>query len=180
MQRIFILTFLIFIFSCNSGESAREFNKDSTSRVKQWTEQNDSSVVTSEKPGNSVAGCYWKLLQRDTFALALTQTGNELDGRLTFNNFQKDKSSGMVHGELKDGIIKLWYSFQSEGMNSVMEVYFKREGDRLIRGLGPVEVKGDTAYFKSENEISYDIDQTFIKVDCSQLPGKYRINAALY
>ena len=59
-------------------------------------------------------------------------------------------------------------------MQSVMEVYFKKEGDHLLRGFGPVDVSGDSAYFKNQNEVDYKNDQTYKKVDCSILPPKYQ------
>jgi hypothetical protein len=92
---------------------------------------------------------------------------------LTFNNFQKDKSSGSVHGTIAGDTIKLWYDFHSEGMKSVMEVYFRKQNDELLRGLGQMEVKGDSAYLNDHTNIQFSADQTFKKVDCSSLPAKY-------
>ncbi len=61
-----------------------------------------------------------------------------------------------------------------EGMNSVMEVYFKKEGDQLLRGIGPVDAKGDSSYYTDHSAIQYTQDQSFTKLPCEALPGKYK------
>ena len=172
MKRVFIFLLAFFILSCNSNSSSREAKNDESLPGKE--ERNDSSVATSNDRESNLSGCYWKVLQRDTFVLHLEQSGDGLTGKLSFNNFQKDKSSGKVHGKIESDIVKLWYSFQSEGMQSVMEVYFKKQGDHLVRGLGPVEVKGDSAFFNNDKNVEYRSDQTFTRVDCSILPSRYR------
>ena len=172
MKWVFIFLFGIFIFSCNSNSTSHETKNDESLPGNQ--KEKDSSVTGSNDRFNSLSGCYWKVLQRDTFVLHLGESGDDLTGKLTFNNFQKDKSSGNVRGKIEGDIVKLWYSFQSEGMQSVMEVYFKKQGDHLVRGFGPVTVKGDTAYFNSDKDVDYKSDQAFTKVDCSILPSKYQ------
>lgn len=136
----------------------------------------DTSKVNSRnQPGDAdVSGCYMKILQRDTLTIKLDQTKNVVTGKLTFDNYQKDGSTGTVHGTIDGNIIKLWYNFASEGMNSVMEVYFKKEGERLLRGIGPVDVKGDTSYFTNPSAIQFVKDQAFGKISCEDLPTKYK------
>ena len=172
MKWAFIFLSAIFILSCNSTNTSPQPKNDESLSANE--ERNDSSVAASNGRVSNLSGCYWKVLLRDTFVLHLEQSGNDLTGKLSFNNFQKDKSSGNVHGKIEGDIVRLWYNFQSEGMQSVMEVYFKKQGDHLIRGLGPVEVKGDSAYFHNDKDVDYKSDQTFTKVDCSILPSKYQ------
>ena len=171
MKWVFIFLLPIFIFSCNANSSSDEAKNESSPDNHK---SKDTSVAVSNDGDNNLSGCYWKVLQRDTFVLHLAASGNDLSGKLTFNNFEKDKSSGIVRGKIEGDILKLWYSFQSEGMQSLMEVYFKKQGDHLIRGLGPVTVKGDSAYFSSDRDVDYNSDQTFTRVDCATLPSKYR------
>ena len=172
MKWVFIFLLGIFIFSCNSNNTS-QVEKDDESLPAE-PQKKDSAIDALNDKGHSVSGCYWKVLQRDTFVLHLEESGNDLTGRLTFNNFEKDKSSGKVRGKIEGDIVKLWYSFQSEGTQSVMEVYFKKEGDHLLRGFGPVDVSGDSAYFKNKNGVDYKNDQTYTRVDCSILPSKYQ------
>jgi hypothetical protein len=69
--------------------------------------------------------------------------------------------------------VKLWYDFQSEGMNSVMELYFKIDGSSMVQGVGPMDSKADTAYFTYHSRINYSKDQSLNKIDCAQVPEKY-------
>ena len=86
---------------------------------------------------------------------------------------KKDSSSGDVRGVVDGDIIKLWYSFQSEGMHSVAELFFKKENGSLIRGIGDINSKADTSYFANHAAITYPADQSFSKIDCSNIPSKY-------
>jgi len=139
--------------------------------------QTDSIVVTAPaKPADDagpVAGCYMGVLGRDTFAASLQQNGNIITGTLSFDNYEKDGSKGTVKGELRDNVLKLHYSFASEGMNSVMEVYFKEQDGSLVRGIGEMNTRGDTAYFVDPASIKYD-GSSLKKIDCESLPAKYK------
>lgn len=120
-----------------------------------------------------VAGCFMQVLKRDTFAASLKQNGNNVSGKLSFDNYEKDGSTGTVHGKLQGDVLKLFYSFASEGMNSVMEVYFKYSDGKLVRGTGDMDNKGDTVYFKNPGAIKYD-GGALQKLPCETLPAKYK------
>jgi len=156
------LSLLLFIFlSCNdSANTESDKNKDS---------------VDSKTPAmtSGISGCYLQVMARDTFAAQIIQEGNRITGKLTFDNFEKDGSTGTIDGTIENDIIHVHYSFASEGMNSVMEIYFKAAGDSLIRGIGEMDVKGDSAYFKNSN-IQYDGPQVLKKTDCDKLDEKYK------
>jgi hypothetical protein len=68
-----------------------------------------------------------KIIGRDTAILMLDQKGNMFTGKMLYDNYEKDGSRGTIKGKEDNEIIKLWYDFDSEGMHSVMEVYFKKE-----------------------------------------------------
>ena len=146
---------------------------------------NDSSqVVTSQaadsgkvivpnaeaKPVAAIAGCYMKIVGRDTAILLLEQKGNVFTGKMLYDNYEKDGSRGTVHGKEEQQIIKLWYDFDSEGIHSVMEVYFKKENGKLLRGIGDMDAKTDTTYFISG--INYSDKEAFTKVDCGIIEWK--------
>ncbi len=177
MKLVFIFIIAIFVLSCTSNNKNKNSRNDSAVVVNPGQDDKDTSDQSTRtsgtRPIQGIEGCYVKVLKRDTFVLRITNSQGELIGKLAFNNFQKDKSTGSVRGKLEGNIIKLWYDFQSEGMHSVMQVFFKKEGDELIRGFGPVEVRGDSSYFKDPVHIQYDPEQTFKRSDCSTLPSKY-------
>lgn len=160
MRILFTLFLLTCLFAC--GEST---NNENTETAKTDTSQSQPAPVYE---------CYRQVLQRDTMVACLLVNGNTVTGKLTFDNYEKDASSGNVHGTIDGSIIKLWYDFASEGTNSVMEVYFKKEGNRLLRGIGPVGSKADTAYFADKEAIEYKDDQAFDKLSCESIAENYR------
>jgi hypothetical protein len=173
MRLLFILS--VALFSC-TGTSNREDNtsiQDTTIALIKDSKRRDQEEVTVEKPaGAGMVDCYWQLLKRDTIVASLSQSGNVVTGKLSFDNFEKDGSSGMVTGKSENGIIKLWYSFESEGMKSVMEVWLKKQGDMLLRGIGDMNVRSDTAYFTNMGAVKFSESQVMKKIDCSLVPSK--------
>ena len=125
-----------------------------------------------DKPAADVTGCYMKIVGRDTAIIMLEQKGNMFTGKMLYDNYEKDGSRGVVKGKEDNEIIKLWYDFDSEGMHSVMEVYFKKQNGKLLRGVGDMDAKTDTAYFISG--INYSDKEAFNKVDCSLIGWKLK------
>lgn len=113
-----------------------------------------------------------QVLSRDTFVASLLQQGNNVVGKLNFNNYEKDKSSGPASGKLEGNIVKLMYSFNAEGITSVMEVYYKYENEKLVRGTGDMKTKGDTVYYSNPSAIKYE-GGGLSKISCDILPSKY-------
>ena len=108
----------------------------------------------------SVVGCYEAKLGKDLYSLAiLSQAGEAFEGTLRFKNYQKDSSSGPYKGTYIDGILFGEYSFQSEGMDSVIQVLFKKSADGFIRGYGKMNAAGDR--FANLNGITYNSSAVF-------------------
>lgn len=109
-----------------------------------------------------VVGCYVANLANDVYTLKIAdQQGEAVNGTLVFKNFEKDSSHGTFDGIYKDGILLADYTFNSEGMESVMQVVFKKSGNNFVRGYGPVDAETGT-HFTDLNTITYDPNQTFI------------------
>lgn len=113
-----------------------------------------------------------KIAGKDTAILMLEQKGKEYSGKMIYDNYEKDGSQGTVKGKEDKGILKLLYDFNSEGRHSVMEVYFKIENGKLLRGIGDMDAKTDTTYFISG--INYSDKELFAKVDCASIDWKLR------
>lgn len=108
----------------------------------------------------SIIGCYVAHLSKDVYSLSITsQQGELVQGTLSFNNFEKDSSHGTFAGSYKDGILLGDYSFSSEGMDSVMQVIFKKQGTGFVRGYGPVDSQG--THFTDMSAITYDQSALF-------------------
>jgi hypothetical protein len=157
---------LLMLASCNSNDGGNN-ERSTTNSVETPTNQNNEA-------NPDLSGCYLRVLKRDTLALSIQQSGKTVTGKLSFDNFEKDGSSGNVAGTIDNNILKLIYSFQSEGMHSVMEVYFKIADSALIHGIGEVAVKSDTAYYTKPNKISYPKTERLEKIDCALLSNKYK------
>jgi len=165
MKQFLVVLLLSKLVSCNNGEQTTESTNNSL----------DSGAAKPPAIENNraenVSGCYMKILGRDTAILMLDQKGAELTGKLLYDNFEKDGSSGIVKGKEEDQILKLWYDFQSEGMHSVMEVYFKKDSGRLLRGIGTMNVKSDTTYFTTG--VNYSEKEAFNKIECDLIKWKF-------
>lgn len=148
------LVIALTLLACTNSETERE------------RERKDSLPKNELPTVLQAAGCYKKATGRDTMFLQIEQSGTEIRGSLTFDNYEKDASSGTVRGTIQGDLLMLWYNFQSEGMNSVSQVYFKKEGSILIFGTGPVETKGDTAYFPQPGSVKYDPGMALSPVNC--------------
>jgi hypothetical protein len=159
-QLLSILIFAFFI-SCNSKSEEKENFEDST------------VISQPPKPVNDLEGCYMKVNGRDTAILVLKSDGDNLSGKMIFDNYQYDGSSGTVSGRVEGEIIKIWYDFLAEGMHSVMEIYFKKEDGRLLRGMGDIDVKSDTSYYKYPSSINFPEKEIFERVDCALVNRKF-------
>jgi len=156
----------ILICSCNDPET-RTANEDQNAG-------SDKSVDSVSAAPASLSGCYIRVLKRDTLVAHLQQEGENFTGRLTFDNYQKDGSTGTVKGRIENGVIKLLYSFSSEGMNSVMEVYFKQADSALIPATGKLKNHGDTVFFADPSDLNYAEKDKLVPIDCGHLADKYR------
>lgn len=168
-----ILIALIILASCDNSTPDSEAPADSTIILEQGKEL---PAKDSVPPPADASGCYLKVLARDTMVVHLEQQGAELTGRMTFDNFEKDGSTGVVHGKVEGNTAKIWYDFEAEGTRSVMEVWFRIADKQLIRGIGSFGVKGDTSYYTNKPDIQYGEEQVFPKVDCRKVPAKYLAN----
>jgi len=108
---------------------------------------------------------------RDTLVARLRQDGQEVSGTLLFDNYEKDGSSGTVRGLVQDSICRLVYDFHSEGMKSVMEVHFLLRDSTLVRGIGDMEVRQDTAAYVQPQSLSFPPEEAWKRVDCNTVPS---------
>jgi hypothetical protein len=152
---------ILFLIACQGSNESPEAGNDAATDSNTSTPDSTVPVTTGE-------ACFRKIMARDTFSIKIAQSGNAVSGTLSFDNYQKDSSKGTVKGSSSGDTLKLWYDFTSEGMNSVMEIYFKRVGDKLVRGIGTMDVKGDTSYFSNPSDIKFEEKDAWNKIACDQ------------
>ena len=169
-----IAVFAVILLACNNAEeSAGSTLKDSVASTQPYGP--DSNEQDKNLPSvRFEEACFMQVVKKDTIVLHLQKNGNKLSGRLNFDNYQKDGSSGTVEGIQEGEILKLIYSFSSEGMNSVMEVFFRKKGNDLVRGVGEMTAKNDTVYFVQPGQVTYPENAVLKKVDCTEVPDKYK------
>lgn len=128
-----------------------------------------SNNTDNEIPTNDIEGCYVAGSANDVYTLNVQNLqGQNVLGTLSFKNFQKDSSSGSISGTYNGQVLLADYSFNSEGVASVMQVIFKKSGDSFIRGYG--EMNSDGTRFANLNNITYESTPlfTFQKGACTQ------------
>jgi len=171
MKYTIIIFAISLLIACTDNRQLTETSETSGSS----NTSNDPKTAISvddKKPGSEENGCYMKITGRDTAIVVLEQKGTEVTGKMLYDNFEKDGSNGTLKGIQDGDIVKLFYDFNSEGMRSVMEVYFKKVPGGLIRGVGDMNMKGDTTYFTTG--INYSDKEAFSKIDCAVVKEKMK------
>jgi hypothetical protein len=172
LMKILLMLPLVILSCTSNSDNTKTNTSQSESDIKVSGETHADRPV--DKSPENDGNCYWQIMARDTFVASFSKTGDKVSGKLTFDNYEKDGSTGTVSGITSDGIMKLWYTFQSEGMKSVMEVWFKKEGDKLLRGSGEMSVRSDSSFFSNPAAIDFNSGQTLKKVSCKEVPEKYK------
>ncbi len=120
-----------------------------------WSKQ-DKNIQNMREQKVSVEGCYVAHIeQKDVYTVHIvSQEGKAVSGNLSFKNYEKDSSSGTFVGTYENSILLADYTFNSEGMTSVMQVIFKKVDSGFVRGYGPVDTEGTR--FSDLSAIIYD------------------------
>ncbi len=130
------------------------------------TTSEKDTVVAETPETTTLKECFAFVQQKDTISLSLDQNGADVKGKLRFKNYEKDSSSGDVVGQYAGDTLKLDYTFQSEGMNSKMEMRFLKSGNSLLMGMGDMEDKNGKMSFKSPKTVKYEKSIVLVKTDC--------------
>lgn len=162
----FIISTIVVFTSCDNNSGTGTAKNDSADIIAGKDEEPQDDLL-------QVAGCYMRVSGRDTLVVRIGQSGKEVNGHIYFDNYQKDGSSGTAAGNITKDTIHLFYSFHSEGMSSVMEMYFQVKDAQLVRGIGDMDVKGDTAYFTSVASLTFPGKERLNKIACSDLHIKF-------
>jgi len=165
MKYLIVVVTLVLFIACNDNSPLND-----AATTNKSPGDAPASTAIAQEPANDENRCYMKITGRDTAILVFEQKGNDVSGKMIYDNFEKDGSTGTVKGKIDGDILKLYYDFNSEGTRSVMEVYFKEVPGGLLRGVGDMDTKGDTAYFRSG--INYSDKEAFSKIDCSLMKQK--------
>ena len=126
----------------------------------------DLKIETTVNPFSEI--CYLGVKDKDTVSMSLIIKGDTLQyGKLSYNYFQKDFSEGTLVGAFHGDTLLGQYSFQSEGMKSVREVIFLKQGKNYIEGFGPVTENQGKVVFQNLKAIQFNNATTLEEVPCS-------------
>lgn len=111
-------------------------------------------------------GCYIFNDDKNNISFEIIENTNEIKGILTYVLTEKDKNYGSFTGKLNNGILIGKYTFQSEGEESVREVAFKVEDDKLIEGYGDLNETGTA--FKDIRYLKFTSKMPLTKTACKK------------
>lgn len=159
MKYLSIVFVCILLFACNSTEN----NNTVTDSIVSSPDTTYPEVLMKKED----TVCYEFVSGKDVYTYRLFIKDSLVTGTAHYDNFEKDDSKGTVHGTLNNDIIHLWYNFESEGMQSVSERYFKVASGQITEGIGKIDLKGDTTYFSSPETIDYTKGLVFKQRECN-------------
>lgn len=148
MKYLIFTALLIAVISCsnnNTQESTSATNTDSTNNT-------DSLVAASARPAPS---CYQYIQGKDTVLLSISGEAVTVTGLLSYNYYEKDKSSGDIQGNMYGDTLIADYTFQSEGTTSVREVAFIKKDSSFVEGYADVEERDGKMVFKNRSNIQF-------------------------
>ncbi|WP_309640325.1 hypothetical protein [Flavobacterium sp.] len=123
-----------------------------------------------EKPVNPFSEvCYIGVQGKDTVRMSLITKGDKLQyGKLSYDYFEKDHSEGTLVGAFHGDTLVGKYSFHSEGVMSVREVIFLKQGKNYIEGFGPVtDDNHGNVVFQNLKAIQFNDALPLLEVPCS-------------
>lgn len=154
MKSILFLFTIITIFSCrNAGNSNDDLPYSDT-------------TSTPLAPLLLKEGCYRMVVQRDTAIMQVNINGDRVLADLHYTPYETDASRGVFMGEVEGNELRGWYNFTSEGMQSYRELIFKIMGDSIVEGYGDIVTSNDSAWFKSPQDLRFEISHPFVKFEC--------------
>jgi len=123
-------------------------------------------VPVTETLGNK---CYASLDNKDTISMQLNiNVNNEVNGKLTYITYHKDKNEGTIVGNIKGDTLIADYTFTSpEGKSSIREVVFLKKDSRYIEGYGAVLKSNEKTVFIDKTKLKFN-GKIFNEVDCKE------------
>ena len=110
--------------------------------------------------------CYEFIKGKDTVTLSLVQNSNNVNGELNYHWAEKDRNRGTISGIFIGDTLYADYTFMSEGVTSVRETAFVKNGDQLVEGYGDVLEKDNKQVFKDLKTLKFEGGIVLTKTRC--------------
>ena len=122
-----------------------------------------SDSTSLEEP---LKGCYIAVIKRDTIQLAITDVkGDQIEGSLIYDFWEKDRSRGTFSGEYKDSVLSANYVFNAEGTTSERPVIFKKVADGFVEGYGETKTEQGKEVFLDPDAIQFEQSHALKRTD---------------
>ncbi len=125
-----------------------------------------TAEAPAAKPTTGGPQCYAYTSGKDTVRLTLATTQPTVTGQLSYRYFEKDRNEGTIRGAMHGDTLRAEYIFQSEGVASVREVAFLRQGTGFVEGYGDVVERGGAMVFKQPHALKFASATTLGPVPC--------------
>jgi hypothetical protein len=125
----------------------------------------DKSEISTQVVAEMV--CYAYTENQDTIQLQITVLNDSVTGRLTYNLFEKDLNRGTLVGSMQGDTLFADYTFFSEGVESIREVAFVKNGEGFVEAFGAVEEQNNKIVFADHSALQLN-DQIVLKpISCN-------------
>ena len=149
-KTILMLVAVVSLFACRQKKVELSGDEDVQQEVSTTPQQN----------------CYQYINGKDTAMFTLNTDGKKATGDLSYSWFQKDKNIGTITGEFHGDTIIANYNFTSEGKQSMRQVVFLKQGDKLTEGVGEVELDGANTLYRDLSMLTFEETVVLTKVPC--------------
>ena len=128
--------------------------------------EKDPEVADTNIAKETTIHCYQKVVGQDTMLLTLNKTGQKITGDLLYDFFEKDRSEGMIAGEMKGDTILAEYTYKAEGKESKRDVIFLMKEVDIVEGYGDVEEKDGAYRLKDRSKVTFTDTVLYRNVPC--------------
>lgn len=125
-----------------------------------------NSTATLSDKMNEPSTCYSYSKDSNNIMMHITIADNLVTGDLLIEYYQKDKNTGKINGEMKGDTLYAEYTFMSEGLNSIREVAFLKNGNELTEGFGDVEERSSKTVFTNKAKLKFENNIHLTKTKC--------------
>lgn len=136
-----------------------------TKQTEATTQPIDTTAQTS-MADSTAAQCYAYYSAQDTIRLTMTRTGETVTGNLQYQLSGKDRNTGTIAGQMRGDTLLADYTFQSEGRESVREVAFLVQNERMVEGFGPIAEQGGKMAFSDRKALKFTSAMALNKTAC--------------
>ncbi|MFT4023829.1 MAG: hypothetical protein QM664_08620 [Flavihumibacter sp.] len=130
-------------------------------------EKTEVTTATAARP--APAGdkqCYSYFSPTDTITLIIKESDSSLTGSLVYMLNGKDRSIGTLKGKMTGDTLFADYTYQSEGITSTREVAFLRQKDKMLQGVGAVQVKDNHQHFSDHSKLQFNSNMPLTNQHC--------------